>query len=195
MRIALRLKVNGGKKRMIPLSLFESNVEQGITLAERPPEESTVSKADTILFLKSYKKSKREADFLKDKLKDLEAALVLPKGLSITEIGHIDGGRFLSPGEGYAAYLDLQSKYLAALAHAENICKQVIDTINLLPNEEYIYLLREYYCTDKYVKLKDLADGMNYTYDWIRHLFSRAVREIQKSLQKMQEDTQKHIRP
>lgn len=180
---------------MIPLSLFESNVEQGITLAERPPEESTVSKADTILFLKSYKKSKREADFLKDKLKDLEAALVLPKGLSITEIGHIDGGRFLSPGEGYAAYLDLQSKYLAALAHAENICKQVIDTINLLPNEEYIYLLREYYCTDKYVKLKDLADGMNYTYDWIRHLFSRAVREIQKSLQKMQEDTQKHIRP
>lgn len=82
---------------MIPLSLFESNVEQGITLAERPPEESTVSKADTILFLKSYKKSKREADFLKDKLKDLEAALVLPKGLSITEIGHIDGGRFLLP--------------------------------------------------------------------------------------------------
>lgn len=178
---------------MIPLSLFESNVEQGITLAERPPEESTVSKADTILFLKSYKKSKREADFLKDKLKDLEAALVLPKGLSITEIGHIDGGRFLSPGEGYAAYLDLQSKYLAALVHAENICKQVIDTINLLPNEEYIYLLREYYCTDSNVKLYHLASKQNYSYDYVRRMFANAIKEMQKSLQKMKEVTKSHI--
>lgn len=156
---------------------FESNVKQGMTL--------TVSKADTILFLKSYKKALRESNFLREKLKALEAALVLPKGLSITEVGHIDGGKFLSPGEGYAAYLDLQSKYLGALAHAESLCKRVMDTINLLSNEEYIHLLREYYCTDRNVRLKDLAEEMNYTYDWIRHLFGRAIREVQKELQKM----------
>ena len=143
-----------------------------------------ITKGDAVVFLKQYKSSKRKANYLRDKLKALEDDLVLPKGMSISELGHVDGGKAPSPGEAYAIYLDLQADYLRELSKVESICKEIIETIELLEEDIYVYLLREYYCSNKNLKLKDLARELNYTYDWTRQLFSKAIRSLQRLLQK-----------
>jgi len=117
--------------------------------------------------------------------------ILLPKGITY------DGDKVQTSvsdrvTEDIAKLIDIDNKYMKMIRIYHEKRNLIITQINGLPNQNHVDLLVKVYLNNK--PLEIVGDEMGYSYDWVRHMHTDALKDFERQYSDILKDnTKKHI--